>query len=521
VNLLDRAIGWVAPEAGLRRSQARATLTLVRAYEGAAIGRRTSGWKTSSASGNMEILSAGMRLRDRARDLVRNNPYAKRAIACIVGNSVGTGITLGIDGQIAKIWDLWCAESDYAGELDIYGQQALATRAMVESGGSLIVRRRLGGNDAASMASGVPLQIQVLEIDHLDALKYGVAANGNFIVSGIEVDKYGRRIAYWLYPQHPGDVPFFVRSLTSERFLAEDVIHLFEKVENRPGVLQGVPKLGASIIKLRDLDEYNEALLVKKKIEACFAAFVTTNDESKTISDKVTDNPDDAAAGGSTRQEELAPGLINYLRPDESVTFADPSAIAADSFTVDQLHAIAVGAGVTYEQLTGDLSRVNYSSTRFGRQEFKILIEQMRWLTIIPMGLERVYRWFEEAANMAGKVRTRGYDHKWTPPRWEYVNPKEDVETDLLELRAKLASHSEKVRERGQDPVKVYAEIAADQETFAELDIEPDYGSKIQTTPQPATAAPAATTDSNAADAADANATGGDAGAGDAAAGDA
>lgn len=42
-----------------------------------------------------------------------------------------------------------------------------------------------------------------------------------------------------------------------------------------------------------------------------------------------------------------------------------------EAFIKQQLRAISVGLGITYEQLTGDLSGVNYSSIRVGLLEFR------------------------------------------------------------------------------------------------------------------------------------------------------
>jgi capsid protein len=68
--------------AGFRRKQARLALNIAgRAYDGAKTGRRTDGWMTASSSANSEIGAAGNRLRDRARDLARNNPYGKKSQA--------------------------------------------------------------------------------------------------------------------------------------------------------------------------------------------------------------------------------------------------------------------------------------------------------------------------------------------------------------------------------------------------------------------------------------------------------
>jgi lambda family phage portal protein len=148
-----------------------------------------------------------------------------------------------------------------------------------------------------------------------------------------------------------------------------------------------VPRLASSLMKLRDLDEYEEAELVRKKIEACFAAFVTTGDGSRTLAPSTTDTGSD---GKVTRTETVSPGMIEYLRPGEEVTFGSPANSAGyGDYTRTQLHAIAAGAGVTYEQLTGDFSQVNYSSARAGMLEFRELVEIFRWIYFVPMACSR------------------------------------------------------------------------------------------------------------------------------------
>ena len=93
MNWFDRAIGAVAPGAGLRRARQRQMIAvLARAYEGARQGRRTEGWIAAGTGANAEIAPALARLRDRSRDLVRNNPYAGKAVQALVSNMVGTGL---------------------------------------------------------------------------------------------------------------------------------------------------------------------------------------------------------------------------------------------------------------------------------------------------------------------------------------------------------------------------------------------------------------------------------------------
>ena len=148
-------------------------------------------------------------------------------------------------------------------------------RTMAESGEVLIRFRDRRIEDGLP----VPLQLQVLEPDHLDSMKSGELPDGGFIVQGIEFDALGRRRAYWLFSTHPGDSRG--RSLVSKPVPAAQVLHLYERL--RPGQVRGVPWFAPVILKLRDLDDYDDAELMRKKIEACFAAFVTGAQDEDTL----------------------------------------------------------------------------------------------------------------------------------------------------------------------------------------------------------------------------------------------
>ncbi|MGE0650267.1 MAG: phage portal protein [Alphaproteobacteria bacterium] len=465
MNWIDHAVGYVSPRAGLRRLRVRAAMeALRRGYEGAQGGRRTDGWRTSGTAANAEVSAALPRLRDRARDLVRNNPYAAKGVAALVSNLVGTGIvararvrlpeasseeTSQLNTEVDGQWARFVAECDADGRTDFHGLQALAARAVVESGEAL-VRLRLRPRGAGL---AVPLQLQVLEADHLDASRTGELAGGGFVHQGIEFDGLGRRVAYWLYPVHPGEVASFRRlRLESRRVPAASVCHLFERL--RPGQARGVPWLAPVILRLRDLDEYDDAELVRKKIEACFAAFVLDADETEPL--------------GATRQEasgrrieSFEPGMIEYLPAGRDVRFAAPATSGGyPEYMRLQLHAVAAGLGLTYELLTGDLSQVNYSSIRAGLIEFRRRIEALQWQVLIPCLCQPVWQRFVAVAQAAGTLPPGEIGAEWTAPRFEAVDPLKDAKADIMAVRAGFMPLREAIARNGYDPGDVLAEIA-------------------------------------------------------------
>lgn len=449
MNWLDWAVGFVSPETGLRRLRARAALEVVRSYDAGKNTRRTSGWRSTGGSANSETVPSLATVRNRSRELVRNNPHALRAINILAAKSIGTGIRARWDKGAQAAWKEFEETCDFEGDQDLCGLQSLAARCSYEAG-EVIIRR------VRERSGRVPLKLQVLEPDYLDSTKFGVLSNGNFAIGGVEIDVLGRKQAYWLYTQHPGESLQLPMALQSKRVEASEVILFGEKL--RPGQLRFMARLAASMMRLRDFDDYRDALIVKKKIEACFAAFVIGGNPNLPLAEATTDSET------GKRTETLSPGIIEYTPGGTDVKFANPSTGGDDGFSMQELHAIAAGAGVTYAQLTGDLSQTNYSSIRAGMADFRDLVEAWRWQFFVPMVMRRVGGWFLDAAWTAGSIRAQTYGVEWTPPAWPYVNPVDDIKAAKEEIRGGLASRAEKIRERGYDPDAVREEIKKERE---------------------------------------------------------
>jgi lambda family phage portal protein len=435
---------------------------LARGYEGAARGRRTNGWRTPGSSANAEVGAAGALLRDRMRDLVRNNPHAAKAVSVLVNNIVGAGIMPRaasgddvLDRKTNALFADWARVCDADGQLDFYGLQTLICREMIEAGEVLVRRRARRPGDGLP----VPMQLQVLEADFLDGSKTGISDRGR-TVQGIAFDPLGQRRAYWLYATHPGDAYGAWRGgFESHAVPATEIAHVYEKQRTQA---RGVP-WGAPVIRsLRDLDDYEVAEIVRKKTEACVTAIVFGDDESQQgIAPSVVD------ADGN-RVEQFEPGLIAYARGGKDIRFNQPAATGGYAdYKRASLHTISAGFRVPYELLTGDLSQVNYSSIRAGLVEFRRMVDAVQWQLFIPMLCDPVWRWFTQAAWAAGQIPHPDVPVEWSPPKFEAVDPYKDAMADLLAIRSGTMTLAEAIARQGRNPDAVLAEIAA---TNAKLD---------------------------------------------------
>ena len=284
LNFLDRFALAISPSWGQSRLRARMIAQeLARHYEAASMGRRTSNWTRAGTDANAAAGPSLASLRALARDLVRNNSWARNGLRVIANNTVGWGIMAkAVGGPSAAtamaLWKAWSespSECDADGRLTFAGIESLATRTTAESGEVLVRRRRRRPVDGLT----IPLQLQVLEPDFIDTTKDGLVGDaGGPIIQGVEFDKLGRRVAYWLYENHPGSS--LLGTLTSKRVPAEDIAHVF--FSERPGQVRGVSWFAPAIVNLRDFDEFEDAQLMRQKIAACFAAFVTDIDGTGT-----------------------------------------------------------------------------------------------------------------------------------------------------------------------------------------------------------------------------------------------
>lgn len=474
INWIDKAVGYVSPQRGAARAEARTRMRrmhqLQAMYEGASLSRRTQHWRAVGTDVNVEVMQAGGRLRDVARDMVRNNALAQRVKSTVAHDVVGAGImpkVVGSESRATRVQELLKqhldkSDIDADGLLNLSGLQSLAMSTVVESGECLIRKRLRRKTDGYAL----PFQIQLLEPDYLDISVDGQQANGNYAIQGIEFDLRGKRVAYHLFDQHPGSIGVGrnIRS-TSSRVSADFCTHVFRV--DRPGQVRGVSWFAPVMVLMRDWQDYRDAQLMRQKISACFAAFISRTSDILVPTGMNPDGTPSAVPQYSNignPVEAFEPGMIERLRDGESVTFATPPSTSDfGPYSVATQHEIAAGMNVPYEAVTGDWSNVNYSSGRMGHLSYQRGIETWRWNMLIPMMLDPIEQWIFEAVSIA-TGSSEPYDLEWTPPRREMIDPDTELNSASKAIRAGLSSRQSELRKLGYDPEQIHREIEEDNE---------------------------------------------------------
>lgn len=411
-------------------------------------------------------------VRARSRDLVRENGTAHAGVEALVSNIIGDGIVPQFttpdpefNKQLAEAFLEWTDEADADGRLDFYGIQAMAVRSMIEGGDCFTRFRVRYPEDGLS----VPLQLQVLEAEYCPEILSGPTANGNAIRCGVEFGLVGQRVNYWMTRQHPYDY-IGAGGIDTQPVAvpATEVAHL--AMVARPGQIRGEPWLARAIVKLHDLDKYDQAQLVRQQIAALFAGF-----RRKDPAESQGDEDDALGVVGVTTEgvalAPLEPGTVQDLDPGESIQWSEPPSPgdSYEAFMAQQQRAVAASIGVLYEQVTGNFKDVNDRTFRAAVNEFRRRCTMWQHHLVVFQLCRPVLARWTNLAILAGRITPpKGITAamiaraKWVPDGWAYINPTQDVQARREEVRSGFKSRAQIVSEDGGSVEQVDAEQAAD-----------------------------------------------------------
>lgn len=452
-----------------------------RSFESAQGGRLNSDWLAPAYSTQDTELKADLRtLRARSRQMVRDNPHALNLKRMIQNNVVGTGIGMqcqivdakgnpdqDVNDRIEAAWYKWCeADSCHtAGRLCMNDMLRLLIGAVFQDGEILIrkVHARFG-------ESRVPFSLEVVEADLLADDKYSISpGNGNTVRLGVEVNKWMRPRAYWILPEHPGDVGLAsgLRNTELRRIPAGDIIHLY-LVERWPQT-RGTPWMHSVLKKIKDMGGYVNSEIVAARAAANIVGFVQPSLDTVEAG---------ADPGKLPRFVKSEPGMFQRLLPGETFSGFAPSRPNAqlNDFMRYMLREVASGVGVSYETLSRDYSQSNYSSSRLAllddRDQWRVL---QGWL--IDHFLKPVYfEWLDHAV-LSGEVILPDYFQnkekyravRFKPRGWSWVDPAKEVNAFIAARDAGFMSDSDVVATmgNGQDYEDVCKQRSKDRDIAA------------------------------------------------------
>jgi len=455
---------------------------------------------------NREIMSSLPMLRNRSRELVRDDALASGLIATSVRNLVGTGVhpkpqvriapanqskgaidraakqERELEGILESTWREWAAgDCDAAGlGRPLATLLSIATHTWKESGGCLIRLRWRRTSDKLV----VPFQLQLLETDYIDmTADYPPDQSGDYWIQGVKFNALDRVIAYRLFVQHPGSGwAWAPGSILYNDVSANDIVYLTSTT--RAGQVHGVPLLTPVIASLIQRQRFIRSEMTRQETMSRMAVVVTPGNDAVNLDDETiglqvgtSESPAEAASSGRAPvyESEIPEGGILIARNGKTVTPIIPASNSQyDVFCRRTDRDICAGAGVPYELGTGDFSQISYSSYKAGEIQFResIRVDQRIWLT--PACLQPIWRRFLLAAELAGKIPA-GLDIRvsWHFPAVADTSRKESIEAKVAAIAGGLSSYSIELAQDGIDFEDVCRQRCKDDAMLAECGIVP------------------------------------------------
>ena len=429
-----------------------------RSYAGANQGRLFADFMASRSTADSELRASLEVLRDRSRDLVRNNEYARRFVNLMKTNVVGDR---GFTHQVRARND--DQSLDAPGNCDVTGQmswldvQRFAIESLVRDGECFIRLVRLPEYKHS-------FSLQFIESDYIDVEKNGRTDNGE-IRMGVEFNKLGRPVAYHVLLNHPNDQLFNSNPSARkiERIPAADIIHLY--IPSRTHQSRGEPFMTPAIAGLKMLHGYREAELIAARAGAAKFGVITTPDGDEFSGDSETDD--------EVPIIDMSPGSTFQMPAGHDFKLIDPTHPGSQFAEFEQaiLRGVASGLNVSYTSLSNDLKGVSYSSIRQGtieeRDHYKTLQSFMiqhlcepifrAWLSQIMAFENSMPIKSDKYGKFADAIAFRGRGFAW-------VDPAREISAHVMALSNGIVSMNDVAANYGRDVEELFSQIQADKE---------------------------------------------------------
>lgn len=465
----------------------------LRGYSAAENVARYGDFKSSRGSADYELREGLAEVRAKVRFLARNSGSMRRYMQLMAVNIVGeSGFRLqsrvrqaggsaatSLNKRVQDAFMAWSEAPTTCGQLHMIELESQAVKTFARDG-EVIWEFVTGPQYVDGIA------INPLEADMLDeTLNTTHPPTKNEIRMGVEVDSYGRPVAYHFLTTHPGDLTWYSYQSNRRyrRVPADRVIHLFEK--SRPGQTRGEPPAASMVLNVKMLDGYREAETMSRRLRAALMGFFENQmPETRGISELADDDDDTEKPDDEPFEMQMEPGRLKQL--PRGVTFKEFSPGGSQTDYADYESQvkkdIAMGLGISTMSHGMEVSGVSYSSGRTVITEDRDFYKSMQGFFIRGLMRRTFRKWIEAhvvyadmPALLPSQVGRVLGSYVFRARGWDWVDPTKDVTANIDALRTKQTSLARVAAQRGIDRDELLMEIKEDAEAAEALGLTLTY----------------------------------------------
>lgn len=458
MSWLDGVIAFFSPQAAAKRMAWKNAYDEIRNYDAGNFGRINSHWRVANEPAEATDRYSREWVRARARDLERNSDIMNAVLGAYRRNVIGSGFQVqaktpsaAVNQEIETLWRKWCRarNCDITGTQDLNQILRMAVTRKKVDGGCLFVK--VFNKDWEKDGMLLPFCIQMIEVDELDGSQSTPKTPGGRVAGGIEYNAYNRAVGYWINQYTLDGFP-----MAQPRYVpAKDVVFYFSK--KRPSQIREMSDMAQTVTRIRDVNEFVNAVAVKQRIEACLSVFIKRQLPTQGIGRSGSASiPERHSYDGKT----LTPGMIREMNMGDDIEVVNPSGQSADasSFVKFMQRLVGAGQGLSYEAMSRDMSETNYASARQGAIEDEMtFLEEKEMLISV---LDEIYETFVISCVVSGRISIPGFwagkkdaylAHEWIQPPKRWIDPLKESAAMKTALNAGVKTYKQVCAENGVD----------------------------------------------------------------------
>lgn len=479
-------------------------------------------WAPPIRSADADLLPEKEILDARSRDMVRNDAYVQGGANLHKDNIVGSQYLLNarpatkvlfgkqddrweeaFQEEVEEKFDLWAESPDNwvdAARRNTFTEMVRMVVGITMFSGEFLASVEFIKDDGSPFNTA----IQLIDLDRLSTAPLSYIDQN--VRSGIRMNSRGAPVAYQVRTQHPSDMtwkmglPDWKEVAVRKPWGRLQMIHIYEQI--RVDQSRGVAEMVTALKEIRMAHKLRDVNLQRHVTQALYAATITSDLPTEAVM---------ASLGSTSNSEQVAEALgkyangylievgkyvgeakglrvdgvrIPHLYPGTKLDLTSPakdSSIGTD-FEQSILRYIASSIGVSYEQLSRDYTKTNYSSARAAMTEtWKYM--QSRKKFVADKFASIVYRlWLEEAINndqlasfpksMAPMLYTKGVLNlkfqaisraDWVGASRGQIDELKETQAAVLRINNGLSTAEDELARLGKDFRKVYRQLAREQ----------------------------------------------------------
>lgn len=491
------------------------------AYEGASRwARELAMWNPAMRSADLDILPSKDIANSRSRDMVRNDAFYTSGSNIHKDNIVGSLYRLNAkpEWKILGLDEVWATEfqEEVEAKFTLWAESDSnwvdASRyntftSLLRLGVGVYL---MGGEVLASVEwlrdgpRPYSTAIQMIELERLSNPPGMI--DGPDLRGGVAKNMYGAPQGYWIRLAHPAD--FYDPDINSFRFVKTrkpwgrlQMIHIVE--QTRVDQTRGISDMVSSLKEGRTAKKFRDIVLQNAILNATYAASIESELPSEAafasigggnISENIVNytgaylSAVSAYAGDSkamyldgVKVPHLFPGTKLQLRP------AGQGGPLGTDFENSLLRYIAANLGVSFEQLSRDYSKANYSSIRASMTETWKFMQGRKRMVADRMASQIYTLWLEEAINSRDitSLPRRAVDMfynglgkeafsacEWVGASRGQIDELKETQAATLRLKYNLSTYEDEQARLGKDWRQQFAQIAREKDMMKKLGIE-------------------------------------------------